>query len=186
LNSEVTPPRSPSGEVNFGIQDQFATLCARTGKPNILKAGEDFSFAELRNQPCVLFGAFSSRWTVEINNEHRFRFIQQPDSHIIDSRDHSRQWRSIPGSYPGTPLEDYALASRIIDSKSGRAVIIAAGISTFGSQAAAEFLTSPSRLEELARHAPRPLDSGSFQVLLHTKVIGLSPTPARIVDMHFR
>jgi hypothetical protein len=164
---------------------RFAALCARSGKPYTLKAGEDFSFADLRNQPAVLFGAFSSQWTVEINNEYRFKLVQRPVNHIVDSLNPSRQWQATPGRYPGSPTEDYALASRVIDSKSGRTVIIAAGISTFGTQAAAEFLTEPSRLEELARLAPGRLNRGNFQVLLRTKVIGLSPTPARIIDAHF-
>ncbi len=164
---------------------RFATICTRTGKPYAIKAGEDFSFADLRNQPAILFGAFSSPWTLEMNNEHRFRLIARPENHILDSHNPSRQWLAKDGRYAGSPSEDYAIASRVIDSKSGRVVIIAAGISTFGTQAAAEFLTEPSRLEELARRAPAPLDRGNFQVLLHTRVIGNTPTPARIVDVHF-
>jgi hypothetical protein len=164
---------------------RFATLCTRTGKPYSLKAGDDLSFADLRNQPAVIFGAFSSPWTVEINNEYRFKLIPGPDPRIEDSLNPSRRWRATPGRYSGTPADDYAIASRVIDSKSGRTVIIAAGISTFGTQAAAEFLTEPARLEDLARRAPHPLRQGSFQVLLYTRVIGNTPTPARIVDTHF-
>lgn len=162
---------------------RFAALCARNGKPYILKAGEDFSFADLRNQPSVLFGAFSSPWTVEINNEYRFKFVRGQG--IQDGQNPSREWRPVPGRHSGSPAEDYALATRVFDSKSGRIVIIAAGISTFGTQAAAEFLTDPARLTELAKRSPHPLNRGNFQVLLHTKVIGNTPTPAQIVDTHF-
>ncbi len=164
---------------------RFATNFSRIGKPYTLKAGEDFSFADLRNQPAVLFGAFSSPWTIEINNEFRFKFIRGSDQHILDSLNPSRQWHASPGLHTGTPSEDYAIAGRVVDSKSGRIAIIAAGITTFGTQAAAEFLTEPLRLAELARRAPRPLSKGNFQVLLHTKVIGNTPAPARIIDAHF-
>lgn len=164
---------------------RFAALCGRTGKLYTIKAGEDFSFADLRNQPAILFGAFSSKWSVEINNEHRFRLVGGPSQHIADSAQPSRQWRGTPGPFPGTPLEDYAIASRVIHSKSGRIVIVAAGLSTFGTQAAAEFLTDPSSLAELSRRAPAPLSRGNFQVLLHTKVIGNTPSPPKIVDVHF-
>jgi hypothetical protein len=162
---------------------RFATLCARTGKTYTLKAGMDFSFADLRNQASVLFGAFSSPWTAEINNEYRFRFVRGPA--IQDEQNPSRQWRPVPGPHYGTPSEDYALATRVFEPKSGRIVIIAAGLSTFGTEAAAEFLTEPSRMAELAKRAPQPLNKGNFQVLLHTKVIGNTPTPAVIVDTHF-
>ncbi len=164
---------------------RFATLCTRTGKPFTLKAGQDFSFADLRNQPAILFGAFSSKWTIEINNDYRFKLIGGPDSHVLDGHNPARRWRATKGPHPGTPAEDYALASRVTDAKSGQTVIIAAGISTFGTQAAAEFLTDPARLEELARRSGRKLKHGSFQVLLHTKVIGMTPTPARIIEVHF-
>ncbi|MBI4894023.1 MAG: hypothetical protein HY821_25625 [Acidobacteria bacterium] len=164
---------------------RFASLCTKTGKSFTLKAGQDFSFADLRNQPAILFGAFSSKWTMEINNEYRFKLISGPDSHVLDSHNPSRSWRATRGLHPGTPSEDYALASRVTNAKSGQTVIIAAGISTFGTQAAAEFLTDPARLEELALRSGRRLKQGSFQVLLQTKVIGMTPTPARIIDAHF-
>lgn len=161
---------------------RFAALCARAGKADTLKAGEDFTFADLRNQPSILFGAFSSPWTVEFNNEYRFKFVRGPA--IQDGHD-GKLWKPLPGPHTGTPNEDYALATRVFEPKSGRIVIIAAGISTFGTQAAAEFLTGASRLAELARKAPQPLHKGNFQVLLHTRVIGNTPTPARIVDTYF-
>ena len=164
---------------------RFATLCAVTGKQYVFKAGSDLSFSDLRNQAAVILGAFSSPWTMEINNEYRFRMLRGPDERIVDSQNPSRQWRASPGRYFGTPTEDYAIAGRVLDSKSGHPVIIAAGISTFGTQAAAEFLTEPRRLAELAGRAPNSLSKGNFQVLLHTKIIGNTPTPARIIDAHF-
>lgn len=164
---------------------RFAALCAETGKPYIVKVGEDFSFADLRNQPSVLFGAFSSKWTMEMNNDFRFRLVQQPNGgRIIDSRGEGREWVPVQGEQRGRPLEDYAIAGRVFESKSGQIVLIAAGISSYGTQAAAEFLTDRNRIAELARRAPRRLDEGNFQVLLHTKVIGNTPGPPKIVDIH--
>lgn len=165
---------------------RFAALCAESGKPYVVKVGGDFSFADLRNQPSVLFGAFSSKWTVEMNNGFRFRFQQEPGpARIVDGRQPGREWLPVPGDAPGRPSEDYAIAGRVFDSKSGQLLLIAAGISTFGTQAAAEFLTDGHRIEELARRAPQPLDRGNFQVLLHTRVMGNTPGPPKIVDAHF-
>jgi hypothetical protein len=164
---------------------RFASLCTRMGKPYTVKGGEDFTFADLRNQPAVLFGAFSSKWTLEMNNEYRFKLVRTGDYHIVDARDPSRQWRAAPGQSYGNPAEDYAVATRVFDSKSGRLVIIAAGLSSFGTQAAAEFLTEPARLEELARRAPGPLSRVAFQAVLHTRVIGNTPGPPKLVDVHF-
>jgi hypothetical protein len=165
---------------------RFAALCARTGKHYTVKVGQDFSFSDLRNQPSVLFGAFSSKWTVEMNNDFRFRLVQQAgSSRIVDGKQPGREWLPVQGNAPGRPIEDFAIAGRVFDSKSGQLVLIAAGIFTFGTQAAAEFLTDEHHLAELARRAPQPLDRGNFQVLLHTKVIGNTPSPPKIVDTHF-
>jgi hypothetical protein len=59
-------------------------------------------------------------------------------------------------------------------------------MTTYGTQAAAEFLTEGASLEQLAARAPgRNLRHGSFQVILHTKIIGHTPTQPTIVDTHF-
>jgi hypothetical protein len=178
----LSPDRVGVGAAQGAIR--FAVQCTRTGKPYAIKTGEDFSFADLRNQPCVIFGAFSSKWTVELNNEFRFRLIRDgADSRITDEQSPGQQW--MPAEQSGVPKEDYAIAGRVVDSKSGQIVMIAAGITTFGTQAAAEFLTEPSRLEELAALAPGPLNRGNFQVLLHTRVIGNTPSPPKVVKAHF-
>jgi hypothetical protein len=163
---------------------RFATLCARTGKHYSLKVGEDLSFSDLRNQPAVIFGAFSSPWMIEINNEYRFTVVAAPDEHIVDSLNPSRQWRATPGRYAGTPTEDYAIEPRARFQERphcnhccgnlhrwnvGRRRVSHRTIPHGGTGPAC----SPSTRQ------------GSFQVLLSTKVIGNIPTPARIVDTHF-
>jgi hypothetical protein len=165
----------------------FVAQCIRTGKPYDIRAGEDFRFADLRRQPCVIFGAFSSKWTAELTNEFRFRFKHERNSpsQIIDTQAPDKPWREVPGEYPGVPREDYAIAGRIISPKTGQIVIIAAGLSTYGTQAAAEFLTDPTRLKELSDLTKKPLNRGSFQVLLHTSVIGNIPSSPQIIKTYF-
>jgi hypothetical protein len=165
---------------------RFVDLCVRTGKPYSIKAGTDLSYSDLRDHASVLFGAFSSKWSAEVNNEYRFRLDRQGEGgRIFDSQTPGREWVPAGQRTDGWADVDYAIAARIQDRRSGQTVIIVAGITTFGTQAAAEFLTTPAALEELARSAPEPLSEVNFQVILRTKVIGNTPGSPMIVATHF-
>jgi len=54
----------------------------------------------------------------------------------------------------GRTSEDYAIVSRVFDSKTGELLIAAAGITQYGTRAAGEFLTSPQAMGALGRIAP--------------------------------
>jgi hypothetical protein len=181
----LNPPTIGEGDVLGAIR--FVDLCARIGKPYVIKVGDDLSFSDLRNAPAVILGAFSSKWSLMLNNDYRFRFVKNQDDSftLVDSKNPSRQWHATKGTSPNIVTEDYAVAGRVFDSESGRPVIIAAGISTFGTEAAAEFLTDPSSLAELAQRARQPLSQANFQVVLEIRVLGNTPTPPRIIDAQF-
>ena len=53
-----------------------------------------------------------------------------------------------------TIARDYALVSRVFDRATGTLVVSGAGITPYGTTAAAEFLTSPQHLEAALRNAP--------------------------------
>mgnify|MGYP005810714691 CR=1 FL=1 len=164
---------------------RFAALCGRTGKAFTIKVGEDLTFADLRNQPAVLLGAFSSPWTTAMNNDLRFRLVQKGRGSVIDSERQGRKWTPAQLRPDGRPVDDYAIAARVLKAQSGQVVLIAAGVYSYGTQAAAEFLTDQQRIAELAKRWPQPLDRCNFQVVLHTTVIGNTPGPPQIVDAHF-
>ena len=172
------------GAVHGAIR--FLELCIRTGKAYSIKSGADLSFSDLRDHPSVLFGAFSSKWTRQFNNQYRFRL--EPEGvigRIVDSQRPGREWLPTGKLTDGSADLDYCIGGRILDPSSGQTVIIASGITTFGTQAAAEFLTSPEAMTQLSKLAPRPLGEGNFQVLLRTKVIGNTPGFPSIVEIHF-
>lgn len=121
-----------------------------------------------------------------MNNDFRFRLDPSPEGNrILDSQQPGRFWVPVAGETRDRPLEDYALAVRALDSRTGRALLLASGISTYGTLAAAEFLTDPRRMAELEARAPRPLDQGNFQALLHTRIMDNTPGPPKIIDVHF-
>ena len=81
----------------------------------------------------------------------------------------------------GRTPEDYAIVSRVFDSKTGELLIAAAGITQYGTRAAGEFLTSPRLLAELATRAPKDWPKKNLQAVLHTKIVDDMPGPPSIV-----
>ncbi len=160
----------------------LTSLFARRGKLYQMRYGADLTFGDLRYQPSILIGAFGNAWTLQTTNYLRFVFDKHP---TIRDRSDNRLY-TLPNIMPdGRTPEDYAIVSRVFDSNTGELLIVAAGITQYGSRAAGEFLTSPNLLAVLAAHAPRDWPRKNLQVLLHTKIVGDTPGPPSIVTTYF-
>jgi hypothetical protein len=111
----------------------------------------------------------------------RFRFVDG----ITDTQDPTKKW-SVDTSVPYTSFgEDYALVTRMLDSTTGGQVVVAAGITRYGTVAAGEFLTDPARMQDLIRIAPRDWSHKNMQVVLKTRVVGDNSGPPQIVATWF-
>jgi hypothetical protein len=153
---------------------------ARKRKPVQARIGQDVSFADLRSHPAVLLGAFSSKWTLEMNQDMPFVLATGP-KRILETRAQRRSWAAVGLRHSGRADEDYAIVGRITDSKSGQFVLIAAGLTTFGTQSAAECLVEPGCIASLTAQAPSAWTSKNIQAVIHTKILGNTPGPPRVV-----
>ncbi len=169
------------------VGDAYASVLltsffARRGKLYQMRYGADLSFGDLRYQPSILIGAFGNAWTLQTTSDLRFIFERHP---TIRDRLDNRLY-TLPGMTPdGRTTEDYAIVSRVFDSNTGELLIVAAGITQYGSRAAGEFLTSAQLLSALAAKAPNDWPKKNLQVLLHTKIVGDTPGPPSIVATYF-
>ena len=160
----------------------LTSLFTRRGKLFQIRYGTDLSFGDLRYQPSILIGAFNNVWTLQTTNDLRFVFDKHP---TIRDRSDNRLY-TLPNLTPeGRTPEDYAIVSRVFDSKTGELLIAAAGITQYGTHAAGEFLTSPQLLATLAVNAPSDWPKKNLQVLLHTKIVDDMPGPPSIVTTYF-
>lgn len=161
---------------------RLAALFAGRNKPFQIRIGYDVSFADLRESAAVLVGAYSNRWTMQMNKESRFAFARYS---IVDRQQPGRVWQ-IENMRPGYRSdEDYLLISRILTGYSGEPLVMAAGVTHAGTQAAGELLASPAALEEALRGAPADWQRKNLQLVLHCKVVGMTPRPPRVVASHF-
>ncbi|MGA3025396.1 MAG: hypothetical protein ABSF98_11540 [Bryobacteraceae bacterium] len=160
----------------------LTSLFARRGKLYQMRYGADLTFGDLRYQPSILIGAFGNAWTLQTTNDLRFVFDKHP---TIRDRSDNRLY-TLPNMTPdGRTPEDYAIVSRVFDSNTGELLIVAAGITQYGSRAAGEFLTSPNLLAALAVNAPVDWPKKNLQVLLHAKIVGETPGRPTIVATYF-
>lgn len=160
----------------------FSAQLTRMRKNLQLRIGNDVSFGELRSSPAVLIGAYSNRWTMQSNEEYRFGF--GPHS-VVDRAGKGREWKLSEITPDYRAAEDYAIVSRVLRSYSGEPVVTAAGTTNMGTRAAAEFLTNPVYLNEALSRAPAGWQDMNLQLVLHCKVIGSTPGPAKVIASHF-
>lgn len=159
----------------------FTALFSRLGRPVQIRIGREVAFADLRTSPAVLIGAYSNRWSMEMNPEYRFGFDRYS---IVDRQQPGRVWR-LENLRPGYRSdEDYLLISRILHGYSGEPLVLAAGITHAGTQAAGELLTRPEYLESALREAPPGWQGRNLQLVLHCRVVDNTPRPPRLVASH--
>ncbi len=157
---------------------QLVTLMADWKRAFVLRSGRDISFGDLRNRPSVMIGGFNNPWTLELTKNLPYSLRQGTR---IQDRDHpQRAWVMMsPNSEGGT--DDYALISRLPVSETGGPLITVAGIGQYGTQAAAEFVSSPDRMRDLLKSAPAGWQNKNMQAVLHIKVVGYAPVAVDVV-----
>jgi hypothetical protein len=81
--------------------------------------------------------------------------------------------------------EDFALVSRALDPVTERMVVLAGGLTGYGTVAAGEFLSNPAYMETIAADAPGRWARKNVEVLISTRVIDGKSGPPKAVIAHF-
>jgi hypothetical protein len=157
---------------------QLTTLLQDWKRPFVLRSGSDLTFGDLRNRPSVMVGAFNNSWTLELSDDLPYSFRQGVE---ILNRDHSDRSWSIHTDSNHDTLDDYALITRLLVSKTGGPIITAAGIGQYGTQAAAEFLATPDKMRDLLKTAPHGWENKNMQAVLRVKVVDYQPVAVDVV-----
>jgi hypothetical protein len=157
-------------------------LVPRNGEFRVLGASST-GFAQLREGPFVLIGAFDNPWTLRITQDLPFGF--EYDNHlrkVVDRKSASKRFWTLRWEVPNTKLaEDYAVVARIHDTVTGQPVIVLAGILGEGTQAASEVVSNPAYLNELLKKAPKEWDKLNLEAVISTHVIDGHPGPPTVV-----
>jgi hypothetical protein len=184
--------RMPDGvPIAGGLAVSDVTTLARTIVPLVPRHGafrvlsaSDTSFAQLREGPIVLIGAFDNAWTMRITQNLRFGFDDADGVRRLVDRENPKRFWTLQWEVPGQKLAiDYALVARIHDTVTGEPVIIAAGILGEGTQAASEVLYNPTYMDAMLARAPKDWEQKNLEAVIETHVIEGNPGPPTIVDV---
>ena len=159
-----------------------AALETRHKAFRVLPASEA-SFAQLREGPIVLIGGFDNIWTLRVTQKLRFGFESKDGVAIIVDRKSPKQtsWATA-WDLPYQKLSrDYAIVARIHDNTTGQPVIVAAGISEEGTEAAGEILYNPVYLDSLIAKLPSNWEQLNMEAVIQTQVIEGHPGPPSIL-----
>ncbi len=141
------------------------------------------TFAQLREGPIVLIGAFDNIWTLRVTQKLRFGFESKDGvALIVDRKSQTKTTWATAWDLPYQKLSrDYAIVARIHDSTTGQPVIIAAGISEEGTEAAGEILYNPVYLNSLVAKAPLDWEKKNMEAVIETQVIEGHSGPPNIL-----
>lgn len=163
---------------------RLSAMLTRMQRPYRLKVGNDVSFNDLRAAPAILIGYSYTRWK-EISSQLRY-FIEDSRQRVgITDNGAPTEW-----TLPNLPAdrrtnEDYAIVSRVFHPDTHSMLVEIAGITQYGTEAAAELVTNPDLLGEALHGAPSDWKEKNLQLVLHVKVISGTPSSPKVVATHF-
>lgn len=158
-------------------------------KPYRIRAERTLSFADLRDTPSVLIGAFDNRWTLRTNDQLRFTFRKnsEEDTGMVYDRQHPENaaWK-LTNYWPNWDISsDYAIVTRVRDVNADRPILIAAGLTQYGTMGAGEFVSNEQYLAEAARQFPRDWQMKNLQIVLRVPVVNRIPGRPQILASYF-
>ncbi len=163
---------------------RLSSMLTRIQRPYHVLMGSNVSFHDLRTGPAILVGYSYTRWK-NISKELRFFIdISRPPMGITDNGKPTA-W-NLPNLRADRHTdEDYALVSRVFHPDTGAMLVEVAGITQYGTEAAADMVTNPALMVEALQGAPAGWQKKNLQLVLHLKVISGTPASPRVVAKYF-
>ena len=163
---------------------RISAMLARMQHLYQLRIGSDVSFQDLRSAPAILVGYSYTRWK-EISNQARF-FIDT-SREPVGITDYGKLTEFTLPNLPADrrTTEDYAIVSRVFHPDTHAMLVELAGITQYGTEAAADLVTNADLMTEALRGAPSGWQSRNLQLVLHVKVISGTPSSPKVVKTHF-
>ena len=164
---------------------QISALLARSGGATAqLQASATTPLNELREHPVILLGGYNNQWTQRLLEPLRFHFSPpEVGERIVDGQHPGTFWQRDP-ALPYSSADDYALVARFRDQTTDSWVVVLAGIGRNGTEAAAQFATSPRYMAMLREKLGADFANKNVEAVLQIHVIeGKTGAPA-IVAAH--
>ncbi len=193
---QLRPEETISGRDIVAIPDQYIGLgsahatarivsfLASKGKETDIRFGDDISFTDLRQAPAVLV-SFANRWVFDASrNLPLAPELGKDGKSRIVHRGTGQRWELPKLQDNGRTDEDYVLVTRNLASESGHGVLVVAGLTQYGSQAAGEIVTNPSLLRAAMSGAKPGWQRRNLQMLFHVRVVNHTPGSPKLIAIY--
>jgi hypothetical protein len=160
-----------------------------------VKRGSLFSLDDAKNNDLIFLGSPSENLSLaEIPSTKEFVFqrvragARQGDLAIVNLHPQPGEAKEFLASPTSPRLEDYAVIGLVPGLAPTRSVLILAGTTTFGTQAAAEYVSRQNSVEDLLSRVTGSKTGGltPFEAVIHIKVVRGVPVEAELVAVRKR
>ena len=149
---------------------QISTVMEHYGVTPELHSSPSTPLTVLREHPAVLLGGYNNQWTMRLLLPQRYQFTPEPVESIIDRMQPQVHWER-DHSQPYSSADDYALLARFRDATTDSWVVVLAGLGRNGTEAAAQFATSPHYMQLLRDKMGRDFSNQNIEAILKVDVI---------------
>jgi hypothetical protein len=177
--------RSPILDHYTGVGEVLAVheldgVFAQLGRPILVKRGSLLSLDDAKNNNLIFLGSPAENLPLrDIPNTQEFVFRQltsgprKGDLAIVNMHPQAGEPNAFLASPSNEPLtEEYSVVARVREGNPSQSVMILAGTTTIGTQAAVEYICTPQSLQDLLQRlgVSKPEDLKPFEAVVHVKV----------------
>jgi len=163
------------------------------GRPILVKRGSLLSLDDAKNNNLIFLGSPAENLTLrEIPSTQEFIFqrltsgARKGDLAILNVHPQAGEPNAFLASPSNLPLtEEYSVIARVREGNPTQSVMILAGTTTIGTQAAAEYICSPQSLENLLHRlgVSQAADLKPFEAVLRGNVARGVPVAMELVAL---
>lgn len=180
----------PEFRVSVTTLDAIANIISYlkgNGKSFRIHEANSDTLNDLHDRAVVLITGNNNKWTAFFLRTLRFHLVLHDQfSYIEDAQNPTFRGWSLDFSKPfKEQTTDYAVVARFYSPTTGAPVVVAAGISSNGTEAAGEFIVSPEGLAKLKKLAPNGNLNLNFEAVLKVQVVDGNTGAANIVASQF-
>jgi hypothetical protein len=158
-------------------------LLQSSGVQAQLKSAGATPLTELREHSFILLGAFNNQWSLRLLEPLRFHFASEPAQAIVDQMQPQVRWARDP-LLPYSSADDYALVVRYRDTTTDSWLVVLAGVGRNGTEAAAEFASSPHYMQLLRDLLGKDFSNRNIEAVLKVQVIDGKTAAPSILAVH--
>lgn len=172
---------------------ELDNVFAQLGRPILVKRGSLLSLDDAKNNNLIFLGSPAENLPLrDIPNTQEFVFQQltsgprKGDLAILNMHPQAGEPNAFLASPSNQPLtEEYSVVARVREGNPSQSVMILAGTTTIGTQAAVEYICRPSSLQDLLQRlgVSKPGDLKPFEAVVRVKVTRGVPVAMELVSL---